>query len=58
MKEKELEDIIAGKELANVLQLSGTLLQNLELSETKTGKQLNWGYQGKLWWMAGAKRNL
>lgn len=53
MEEKEQEDFITGKELADGLQSCGTLLQNLGLLETKRRKQL--GY-GKLQWVVGKNR--
>lgn len=40
-----------------MLLLSGSFLWNLELCETKK-RETGWGHQGKLWWVAGAKRNL
>lgn len=42
-RKTEQEDFITGKELADVLQSCGTLLQNLGLLETKRRKQLGYG---------------
>lgn len=55
MEEKEQKNFFTGKELADVLQLCGTLLQNLGLLETKRRKQL--GY-GKLQWVVGKNGKL